>query len=270
MAGDSIGAVGRRRAVDFRGGRVMVDERGEGPTVGYLHGPIGCPPGNPFLDLLAERHHVVAPSLPGCTGSDARDDLRTLHDWVVAVSEIAELAGMTGHPLVASSTGAMLALELAAVRPEAFTRLILVSPLGLWVDDDPVADPFGTTLTGQRGLLTADPARTAPFFDDVEGGDAAGLADDAVVRYSTRTVAASLVWPIPEFGLASRLHLVGCPVTLVWGAEDRLNPPSYLERYAAHLSNVEASHVVATAGHLVEWDAPAAVAEVVSNGSGVR
>ena len=126
----------------------------------------------------------------------------------------------------------MLALELAAVRPEAFSHLVLVSPLGLWVDDDPVADPFGTTLTRQRELLTADPARTAPFFDDVEGRDAAGLADDGVARYTTRTAAASLVWPIPEFGLASRLHLVRCPVTLVWGESDRLNPPSYLERYA--------------------------------------
>jgi pimeloyl-ACP methyl ester carboxylesterase len=265
-----ISAVGARRVVTFRGGRLVIDERGDGATVGYLHGPIGCPPTNPFLDQLAQRHRVVAPSLPGCTGSDSCDDLRVLHDWVVAVSEIVDLAGLAGRPLVASSTGAMLALELAAVRPEAFTHLVLVSPLGLWVDVDPVADPFGTTLTGQRQLLTDDPARTAPFFDDVDGRDAPGLADDAVARYSTRTAAASLVWPLPEFGLASRLHLVRCPVTLVWGAADRLNPPTYLDRFAARLANVVDTLVVPGAGHLVEWDAPAVVAEVATSSIGLR
>ena len=142
-----ISDAGGRRTVDFRGATALIDERGEGPTVGYLHGPIGCPPRHPFLDVLAERCRIVAPNLPGCTGSDPCDDLRGIHDWVVAVSELVDLAGLAGRPLVASSTGAMLALELAAVRPEAFTQLVLVSPLGLWVDDDPVADPFGTTLT---------------------------------------------------------------------------------------------------------------------------
>ena len=259
-----IGDVRGRRTVDFRGAKVVIDERGGGPIVGYLHGPICCPPQHPFLDLLAKRCRVVAPSLPGCTGSDPCDDLRGIHDWIVATSELIDLVGVAGRPVVASSTGAMLALELAAVRPDAFAHLVLVSPLGLWVDDDPVADPFGTTLTGQRALLTADPGRTAPFFDDVQDRDAAGLADDAVARYSTRTAAASLVWPIPEFGLASRLHLVRCPVTLVWGGSDRLNPPSYLERYASHLANVVKTRVVPDAGHLVEWDAPGVVAELVA------
>jgi pimeloyl-ACP methyl ester carboxylesterase len=248
----------------------VIDERGEGQTVGYLHGPIGCPPHHPFLDVLAERCRVVAPSLPGCTGSDPCDDLRGIHDWVVATSELVDLAGFAGCAVVASSTGAMLALEVAAVRPEAFAHLVLVSPLGLWVDDDPVTDPFGTTLTNQRGLLTAEPTRTAPFFDDVEGRDSVGLADDGVARYATRTAAASLVWPIPEFGLASRLHLVRCPVTLVWGESDRLNPPSYLERYAAGLANVVGTCVVPGAGHLVEWDEPAVVAEVLWNVIGLR
>jgi len=265
-----ISEVGARRTVDFRGARAVIDERGEGTTVGYLHGPIGCPPHHPFLDVVAERCRVAAPSLPGCTGSDPCDDLRGIHDWVVAVSELVDLAGLAGAPLVASSTGAMLALELAAVRPDVFSHLVLVSPLGLWVDDDPIADPFGTTLTRQRELLTADPARTAPFFDDVEGRDASGLADDGVVRYTTRTAAASLVWPIPEFGLTTRLHLVRCPVTLIWGESDRLNPPSYLERYAARLTNVTATRLVPGAGHLVEWDAPALVAEVLWNVIGLR
>ena len=70
--------------------------------------------------------------------------------------------------------------------------------------------------------------------------------------------------------MASRLHLVRCPVTLVWGESDRLNPPSYLERYADGLANFVESRVVPDAGHLVEWDEPAIVAEVLWNAIGLR
>ena len=65
--------------------------------------------------------------------------------------------------LCAKDEGAPLevALELAAVRPEAFSHLVLLAPMGLWDAEDPVADAFGTTMTEQRALLTADPAATA-------------------------------------------------------------------------------------------------------------
>lgn len=257
--------VGHRQRVGFRGGNVLVDERGSGAAVGFLHGILGCPPGHPLLDALGATHRVVAPSLPGCTGSDPCSDIRNLHDWIVAVSEIVDLAGLAGRVVVASSTGAMLALELSAVRPEAFAHIVAIAPLGLWDDADPVADPFGATLTQQRELLTSDPGATAAFFDDDPERGADGAIDDGVTRYLTRTAAASLVWPVPEFGLASRLHLVRCPVTIVWGSADRLVPPSYLERFADALPTVAGRHVVDGAGHLVDWEAPAAIAAIVNS-----
>jgi pimeloyl-ACP methyl ester carboxylesterase len=260
-----LAELGSRRRVAFRGRTLLVDERGTGPTVGFVHGVLGCPGAHPLLDALAERYRVVAPSLPGCTGSDPCDDIRSLHDWIVAVSEIVDRVGLTGHIVVASSTGAMLALELAAVRPEAFSHVVVIAPFGLWDDADPVADPFGTTMTNQRHLLTADAATTAAFFDDCPTRDAGGVVDDGVARYLTRTAAASLVWPVPEHGLATRLHLVQCPVTLVWGSADRLVPATYLERFAALLPNVVDRHVVRGAGHLVDWDAPAVIAEIVNS-----
>jgi pimeloyl-ACP methyl ester carboxylesterase len=185
---------------------------------------------------------------------------------VVATSEVIDIAGLAGRPLVASSIGAMLALEVSAVRPEAFTRLVLVAPFGLWDPSEPVTDPFATTLRSQRELLTVDPARTAGFFDPQPGRSTEQLVEDDIARYLSRTAAASLIWPIPEFGFSTRAHRVTCPVTLVWGGLDRIIPPSYLDRFTALLPNVVATRVIEGAGHLVEWDAPDLLAAEVVPG----
>ena len=247
----------------WKAGSLEIWREGEGRTVGYLHGMVCAPGRQPFVSELASRgFHVVAPSLPGYSRTAPSSDIRNIHDWVFALSEIIDVAGLAGAPMVASSTGAMLALELAAVRPEAFSSLVLVAPLGLWRDDHPVADPFSTTLSGQRALLTKDPTVTSLFFEDSEAGDA--LVDATIQRYTARTATASLVWPLPEFGLAERIHRVSCPVTLVWGSDDQIVHPSYADAFASSLRNVRGSHVVSGAGHLAEWDDPRAVASIVT------
>lgn len=247
--------------VPWKAGSLEIWEEGEGPTIGYVHGMV-CAPGRlPFVAKLVGRgRHVVAPSLPGYSATSPSSGIRNVHDWVFALSEIVDRSGLAGCPLVASSTGAMLALELAAVRPEAFSSLILIAPLGLWRDDNPITDPFSTTLSGQRALLTNDPAVTASFFDDATDGP---TVDSMIQRYTGRTATASLVWPIPEFGLAERIHRVSCPVTLVWGSDDRIIDPSYADLFAESLSDCRATHVVTGAGHHAEWDDPVAVAAIV-------
>lgn len=247
----------------WSGGRLDVATVGAGTPVGHLHGFVASSPEQPFLHALADRGFgVTAPNLPGFGATETSPNLRGLHDWIWALSEIVDLVGMSGRPVVASSIGAMLALELAAVRPEAFPSMVLVAPLGLWRDDDPVADPFATTLGSQRALLTSDPNRTAPFFEDAPNLPADAAVESSVRRYTARTAAASLVWPIPEHGLVQRLHRVSCPVTLVWGGDDRVVPSRYSDLFAEHLSDLRAVHVVEGAGHLAEWDAPDRVAAI--------
>jgi pimeloyl-ACP methyl ester carboxylesterase len=251
-------------AVPFRDGQLALIEVGDGPAITYMHGMLGNPGEHGFLrSLAATGRKVTAPSLPSFTGSSACEDLRSLHDWVVAASEMIDLVGAAGAPLVASSVGAMMALELACIRPEAFSEMVLIAPFGLWDETDPIADPFATTLGEQRRMLTADPTVSASFFDDPDGLAADELVEHGVDRYLTRTASAALIWPIPEFGLANRLHRVQCPVTLVWGSEDRIIPPTYADRFAARLSNHRATHIVDGAGHQAEFDRPDAVASIV-------
>ncbi len=245
---------------------IVVHRAGSGLPVGYLHGMIGTPPGAPILGAVdGASLAITAPCLPGSSGSSPSENTRNIHDWVFHLSAIVDATGLTGGPLVASSVGAMVALELAALRPEAFSHLILLAPLGLWDNDEPVVDAYATTLSAQRRLLTNDPTVTAVFFDDpaeLEGDD---LIEYGVARYQTRTSAASLVWPIPDHNLSQRLHRIDTPVTLLWGADDAIAPVGYLDRWDAVLPSVQATHVVADAGHLIDWDQPAAVAAIVAD-----
>jgi pimeloyl-ACP methyl ester carboxylesterase len=256
-------ALGSANQVAFRDGEIAVFELGNGPVVGYLHGMLGNPGVHPFLEALAGEHRVVAPSLPGFMPSAPRDDLRFLYDWVVTLSEVVDLAGLAGAPVVASSVGAMLALELAAVRPDAFERLVLLSPLGLWDDDHPVADLFATPSFGQRELLLEDPARASTFFEEDLSAAREAALEHGIARYHTRRAAASLIWPIPDHGLADRIHRVTVPVGLVWGERDRFNPVDGAGRYAGALSGHLGTRTVADAGHCLEWDAPAEAAAAV-------
>lgn len=250
-------------ATVWSAGALDVTTIGAGTPVGYLHGFVASGSARPFAEEMS-RHGfgVTAPNLPGFGATATTADLRNVHDWVWALSEIVDLVGLAGRPVVASSIGAMLALELAAVRPEAFSSLVLVAPLGLWRDDEPVTDPFATTLGNQRALLTNDVSVTADFFDDDPLRSAHDAVEANVRRYTARTAAASLVWPIPDFGLAQRIHRVTCPVTLVWGSDDRIVPPRYADLFAEHLCDLRAVHVVEGAGHLAELDAPTQVAAI--------
>lgn len=251
--------------IDVGGSQVVVHFAGSGTAVGYLHGMVGTPPGSPLLGAAGTASlAITAPCLPGFSGSEPSTLTRNVHDWVFHLSSILDATGLTGGPLVASSVGAMVALELAAVRPEAFSQLILLAPLGLWDDADPVVDAYATTLSVQRRLLTKDPTATAIFFDDPDGLAGHDLIEYGVARYQTRTSAASLVWPIPDHGLSERIHRITTPVTLVWGADDQIAPISYLDRWASALPNVVATHTIADAGHLVDWDQPSEVAALVA------
>ena len=75
---------------------------------------------DPFLDHLAETRTVIVPSLPGFPGGDRGHTVLDSHlDWVLAVRQVIEKAGLLGADLAGSSVGASMAAEMAAIWPDA-------------------------------------------------------------------------------------------------------------------------------------------------------
>ena len=218
-------------------------------------------PWEPFLAGLAQSHHVIAPGLPGSSdGSTGLDQLLDHHDLFFLYQEIldalrAEL-GLDAVALVGHSFGGWLASELAAVEPARLSALALIAPYGLWDDAKPIAD----------GLRLAAPRAPPPppsHNDDHPLAVAlrdSGDSDDEKRAVQLRRAredssVARFIWPIPDKGLARRLHRVQAPTLLLWGDDDRIVPPAYANDFAAALADSRIQ-TIAAAGHLPQIEQP--------------
>jgi pimeloyl-ACP methyl ester carboxylesterase len=88
-----------------------------------------------FLPEVADVRSVYAPDLPGCGESDPSPSASSV-DAAAAVLDLANDLRLRQIDLLGLQTGAAVALQLAASRPELVRRLVLV---GL-----PTADPLPT------------------------------------------------------------------------------------------------------------------------------
>ena len=246
-------------------GRVpfRVHVEGTGPAVVFLHGPWGLT-WTPFLDALARRFTVYAPEHPGTTPGepDAIRHVDGLWDLVLCYDELFERLGLDEVMLVGHSVGAMVACEVAALRPSRIRRLALVDPIGLWRDDVPVVNWMLMALSELPGHVFRDPegaAAKALFSipDDLEAG---ALARTRLTWAMGCT--GKFIWPIPDKGLHKRIHRVTASTLLLWGAEDRLVPVVYAEEFARRLKQTRIE-VVKGAGHAPHLEQPESVAALV-------
>jgi pimeloyl-ACP methyl ester carboxylesterase len=238
-------------------------EGGAGQPLVFLHGAGGLTAADPFVNALAERFHVYAPFLPGYGDSEECAGLRdmldvTLHGWDVVAA-----LGLEDPILVGHSMGGMIAAEMAAIAPNDVSRLALICPSGLWLDDHPIPDIFATLPFEMPALL----------FHDAEAGAAlmtAGLAMDdpgflqtyLVTNARQLGMAGKILFPIPERGLAGRLHRIRARTVLVWGDSDRLVPPVYAQAFKQAIAQAQLVSVP-EAGHMVPWEKTAACVEAV-------
>lgn len=226
-------------------------EGGKGAPLVYLHGAGGVTAEDPLLNKLAESHHVFAPLLPGYGDSEECGEIRDMLDFTLHTADVVEALGLKDPILVGHSMGGMIAAEMAAIAPNDFSRLGLICPAGLWLDDHPIPDLFAMLPYEMPQYL----------FHDVEAGTklmTAGVALDdpewlkgfLVQNARQMGMAGKILFPIPERGLSQRLYRIKAKTVLVWGDSDRLIPPTYAHawkkaiRGAELVSIPEASHMV--------------------------
>jgi pimeloyl-ACP methyl ester carboxylesterase len=247
--------------VEINGFQTRIWKKGSGRPIGFLAGFGGLPRWIPFLDALAAERQVIVPSLPGFPGGDRGHSVLDSHlDWLLAVRHTLVAAGLEGADLAASSVGASLAAEAAAVWPAGVRRLALVAPFGLFEEADPPADPWAQRADALPGLLTADP-ETWKALKAVPPG--ANSVEWPIEQTRASEAAARIFWPLGNTRLEKRLPLIQAPTLLLWGEQDRLIPPSYAKRIAAAIRGPSEIRMIPGAAHLAELDQPEAVARAI-------
>jgi pimeloyl-ACP methyl ester carboxylesterase len=221
----------------------------------------GLPRWVPFLDELAVSRTVIVPSLPGFPGGDRGHTVLDSHlDWLLAVREILDKAGLAGADLAGSSVGASLAAEIAALWPDTVGKLALIAPFGLFDETDPPTDPWAQRADAVPGLMCADPEIWKALKAPPEG---ANSIEWPIEQVRASEAAARVFWPLGNTRVEKRLRLIKAPTLLLWGEQDRIMPRSYAEVFARRIAGATTMHVIPGAGHLAELDKPAETAAAI-------
>lgn len=224
---------------------------GQGSPLVFLHGAGGVTVDDPFLKALSAKHTVYAPLLPGYGDSQECHELRDMLDITLHYWDVVDALGLKDPILVGHSMGGMIAAEMAAVQPNDVSRLGLIAPAGLWLDDHPVPDIFSALPFEMPALLFHDVAAgTAMMTSGMAVDDPKFLQTYLVSNARQLGMAGRILFPIPERGLASRLYRIKAKTVLVWGDSDKLIAPVYARSFqkgikgASLVSIPEAGHMV--------------------------
>jgi pimeloyl-ACP methyl ester carboxylesterase len=253
----------------LRGGRT-------GAPLVLLHG-LGGAAANwvDLAPLLAERHRVLVPDLPGHGGSTALAAVPNLAVFADRVATIAEREQLLPAAVVGHSLGGIVALRLTLRRPHDVTALVLASAAG-------ISSTTRRAKYGLRILGIIGPRRfVAPWADSVAGSpllrdlvfgrwgasDPLILSHDAVegfldgTRLTTDSTGAARALVVDD--VRPELGDLTCPTLVLWGARDNQLPVAdafdFARRMCAEL------RVIADCGHLLIGERPELCAEAIES-----
>src|SRR3712207_2346291 len=132
-----------RHEVRVEGWPVGYEAAGEGEPVVFVHGLSGSTRwwSRNIMGII-ERHRIYLVDLPGFGTMRSLRRRFVLAETATWLSEWMEAAGLERAHLVGHSMGGYICLRLAASRPAAVHRLVLVAPAGV---------PTGRSVVGHLG-----------------------------------------------------------------------------------------------------------------------
>ncbi|HLG99694.1 MAG TPA: alpha/beta fold hydrolase [Bryobacteraceae bacterium] len=238
-------------------------EGGQGQPLVFLHGAGGLDLDQKLLNALAEKYHVYAPLLPGYGDSEECSELRDMLDFTLHTWDVVEALGLRDPILVGFSMGGMIASEMAAIAPHDVSRLALIAPAGLWLDENPMPDVFAMMPFDLPKYLFHDPEAGAKAIGaNIELTNPAFLQAFLVRNARQLGAAGKILFPIPERGLSSRLYRIRAKTLLIWGESDKLVPPVYAQAFKSALLHANLV-MIPEAGHMVAFEKTAEVTKAI-------
>ena len=254
---------------EVAGRQLFYTRRGRGEPLLLIMGMAGHHLlwGEPFMELLAAEHDVIAYDHRGIGDSGRADELFTIAELADDAAQLLDALGVDGAHVVGISMGGMVAQELTLRHPERVRTLVLgctyAGPGGGSLDSPGVQRMAGTWRGGDREV-----ALRAGFDANVSAAFAA--ADGRYDLFRTATLAAKVPLPVVIMQLSAvvahdaveRLRTVTTPTLVVHGTVDEMLP----HRNGEHIASLIPGATLATmegVGHLFFWEQPERSAELV-------
>jgi pimeloyl-ACP methyl ester carboxylesterase len=256
----AIGSFASER-LPVAGVELEVVRRGVGRPLMLLHGFQNVDPQARFLELLAARAEVIAPSHPGFGHSPRPAEFETVYDLVHLYLELLEALPHEKVTLVGLSFGGWLAAEVAVKCAHRLERLVLVDALGIKISDretPDILDVFNTSPGEVQRRSWHDPARWAPNYD--------AMSDEALTIRARNWEALCLYGWHPYMyspPLKRWLRRIRVPTLVLWGASDGIVDPAYGRAYSALIPGAR-FELIEGAGHHPELERPEAFVDRVA------
>lgn len=194
---------------------------------------------------LAIRHRVYVPDLPGFGLSDKPEETLDIGELADALGGFVDAAGLQRPILLANSLGCQTVAALAAKRPDACSRLVLVGP---------TTEVSSASATSQIAKWLLNMVREqAPAQLPLMVRDYA----EAGLRRAVRTFRAALNDRIDE-----HLARVKVPVLIVRGARDPIVPRRWADRLVRVTPDARLREIPGGA-HTLNFSAPLELVRVV-------
>jgi pimeloyl-ACP methyl ester carboxylesterase len=237
---------------------------GGGEPLLFLHGAGGLRGWDRFLAELAQQFTVYAPAHPGFETSSGIDHIDDIVDMVVYYNDFLDALGLDSVHVVGHSMGGMFAAELAALSPQRVQRLVLANAVGLWIDEQPVADFFAMTPQQLSVALWHDPNSAMAKAMMTLPEDEQAQLEVFLLRAQHLATAGKFLWPIPDKGLKKRIHRIKAPTLILWGQSDGLVPSAYAQAFQQSIAGAQVT-LMPRCGHMPMYEAPQAFVEAIAS-----
>lgn len=242
------------------------EESGTGSPVLLIHGLGYARWGwEPLTPHLAERHRVISFDNRGIGASSVPPGPYTAGELAADALAVLDAAGADRAHVVGTSLGGMIAQELALAAPERVDRLVLIATTPGATGGFPMPEGTVRLLTEAAGLPPDVALRR--FVENALGPE----PDPDLVE---RILAHRLAAPQDPAGWAAQAHagttydgggraaVITAPTLLISGTADRVIDPRNSTALAELLPNATV-RLVPDAGHLVFWERPDVVADLI-------
>ena len=256
--------------IDTAVGPIEVHRGGRGgpaPVV-YLHSAQGEGPGMVLLEVLADTRHVVAPLFPGFGASEGLQHIDDIEDAAFHLLDVFDRLGFPSCDVVGLSLGGWMAAELCVRWPARVRRMVLVNPVGLYIEGAPITEIFGRAPSALAVELFADQefplAQLMRAIEDM-GADPSQIPFELVRPFlQSQAATAKLGWNpyLHDPKLQGRLGRVTAPTLIVHACKDGIVPRAHAEAFASAIPGAKVTDLD-DAAHLATLERPHEIAQLV-------